>query len=154
MWNPTSPITGAAQSGLTSPTYSFVADVAPDSNGKQVAITSLGGTQAGVTSHSGGAPFTVTFSRPKQYKALGRPNPQTGIIGAVPRNVYKLITRKAVVPLSGQPPTTMMVTTTIEVPAGADTYDAPNVRAALSAHLGALDENSVEVGNTVVSGIL
>jgi len=154
MWSPTSPITGAAQTGLTSPTYSFVADTAPDSNGKQVAITALGGTQTGVTTHSGGAPFTVTFAKPKQYKSLGKANLQTGVVGSVPRNTYKLITRKSVIPMAGQPPTVMMVTTTIEVPAGADTYDAPNVHAGVSAHLGALAENSVGLGDTVVSNII
>lgn len=150
----TSPITGAAQTGLTSPTYSFVADVAPDSNGKQVAVTALGGTQVGVTTHSMSAPFTVTFSRPKVFKSLGKANPQTGLIGSVPRNTYKLITRKGVLPLAGQPSTTMLVTTTIEVPAGADLADVANVRAALSAHIGALDQQSAAIGNTAVSGIM
>jgi len=155
MWSPTSPITGAAQTGLTSPTYSFVADTAPDGvTGKQIAITSLGGTQSGVTTHSGGAPFTVTFAKPKQYKSLGKANPQTGVIGSVPRNTYKLNTRKAVIPLAGQPPVVMMITTVIEVPAGADTYDAPNVHACVSAHLGALADNAVGLGDTVVSNII
>ena len=75
MWNPTSPVTGAAQTGLTTPTYTFVADVAPDANGKQVAVTALGGTQVGVTPHSVASPFTGTFVRPKSFKALGQPNP-------------------------------------------------------------------------------
>jgi len=154
MWSLTSPISGAAQTGLTSPTYSFVPDVAPDNNGKQVAVTALGGTQAGVTTHSGSAPFTVTFSRPKVFKNLGKANPQTGLIGSVPRNQYKLITRKAVLPLAGQPVVTMMVTTVIELPAGADTADAPNVRAALSAHIGALDQQAADLGETVVTGIM
>jgi hypothetical protein len=44
----TSPITGGAQTGLTSPTYTVVTDTAPPGNpGKQVAVTALGGTQAG-----------------------------------------------------------------------------------------------------------
>lgn len=150
----TSPITGAAQTGLTSPTYTLTADVAPDSNGKQNAVTALGGTQTGVTSHSVAAPFTVTAVRPKVLKSLGQPNPSTGRIANVGRNTYKVITRKGVLPLAGQPYQVMNVTTTIDVPAGADLADAANIRAALSAHIGALSQQSAGVGDTAVSGIL
>jgi len=150
----TSPITGAAQTGLTTPTYTHVADTAPDSNGKQVAVTALGGTQTGVTAHSVASPFTITFTRPKTLRGLGKPNPSTGLLGSVPRNVYKTITRKGVLPLAGQPYTNMIVTTTIEVPAGSDLVDAANVRAALSAHIGALSQQSAGVGDTAVSGVM
>jgi hypothetical protein len=150
----TSPITGAAQTGFTAPTYTHVNDQAPDSNGRQVAVTALGGTQTGATSHSVSSPFTLTFVKPKVSKVLGKANPVTGLIGSVPRNTYKLITRKGVLPLAGQPFSTMMVTTIIEVPAGADTADAANVRAALSAHLGALAQQSAGTGDTAVSGIM
>lgn len=154
MWNPTSPITGGAQTGLTSPTYTFVSDVAPDANGKQVAVTALGGTQTGVQVHSVASPFTLTFARPKAFKALGQPNPVTGRLPSVPRNTYKIITRKGVVPLAGQPAATMLVTTTIDVPAGSDSYDAASVRAALSAHIGALNQQSAGIGDTGTSGIM
>jgi hypothetical protein len=150
----TSPITGLAQTGLTSPTYTHVSDVAPDVNGRQVAVTALGGTQTGVTAHSVASPFTISGWRPKVYKILGNPNPVTGVIASVSRNVYKFITRKGVLPLAGQPYQTMLVTTTIEVPAGSDTADAANVRAALSAHFGALSQSSAGIGDTVTSGIL
>lgn len=150
----TSPITGAAQSGLTSPTYTLTGDIAPDNNGKQNAVTALGGTQTGVTSHSVASPFTITAIRPKVLKGLGSPNPVTGVIKQVPRNVYKVITRKGVLPLAGQSVQTMLVTTTIEVPAGADLADPQNVRAALSAHFGSLNQQSSGIGDTSVSGIL
>lgn len=153
-WSITSPITGAAQTGFTSPTYTFVADVAPDINGKQSAISALGGTQAGVTVHSVASPFTITFVRPKVFRALGKPNPTTGLIRDVPRNVYKTITRKGVLPLAGQPYTNMLITTIIEVPAGSDTADPANLRAALSAHIGALSQQAAGVGDTVVSGVI
>jgi hypothetical protein len=150
----TSPIAGAAQTGLTSPTYTLTADVAPDNNGKQNAITALGGTQTGVTSHSVAAPFTITAIRPKILKGLGKANPVTGVVNNVPRNSYKVITRKGVLPLVGQPYTNMLITTIIEVPAGADLADAPNVRAALSAHIGALSQQSIGIGDTAVSGVI
>lgn len=153
-WSITSPITGAAQTGFTSPTYTFVADVAPDINGKQSAITALGGTQAGVTVHSVASPFTITFVRPKVFRVLGKPNPTTGLIKDVSRNVYKTITRKGVLPLAGQPYTNMLITTIIEVPAGSDTADPANLRAALSAHIGALSQQAAGIGDTVVSGVI
>ena len=150
----TSPITGLAQTGFTSPTYTHVADAAPDITGKQVAVTALGGTQTGVTAHSMSSPFTLTFFRPKVFRFLGKPNPTTGLIKDVPRNTFKLITRKGVTPLAGQPFANMQITTIIDLPAGADTADAPNVRAALSAHFGALSQQSSGVGDTSVSGIV
>lgn len=154
MWAITSPITGAAQTGFTAPTYTLTADVAPDANGKQVAVTAVGGTQVGVTSHSVASPFTVTFTRPKSFKALGQPNPVTGRLPSVPSNSYGVITRKGVVPLANQPAKALIIRTTIDVPAGADSYDAANIRAALSVHIGALYQQSAGMGDTSVSGIM
>jgi hypothetical protein len=150
----TSPITGQAQTGLTSPTYSHVTDVAPDVNGKQVAVTSLGGTQTGVVAHSVSSPFTITFVRPKTYKFLGKPNPTTGLIGSVPRNSLKTITRKGVIPQVGQPTAVMVITTTMDIPAGADSADPTSIRAAISAHLGALVQQSSNVGDAAVQGVI
>lgn len=153
MWTLTSPITGAAQTGFTSPTYTHVADVAPDVNGKQVAVSAVGGTQVGVTAHAVSSPFTVTFVRPKVFKALGITNPVTGLLPSVPKNQYKIIVRKGVTPLTGQPVSIMGVNITIDVPAGSDTADAPNVKACLSAAIGALTQQSAGVGDTVISGV-
>lgn len=153
MYSPTSPVTGAAQTGLTTPTYTITADTAPDVNGKQHAVTALGGTQSGVDISSVSRPFTATFVRPKTLRVLGKANPVTGLISNVPNNTYKLITRKGVTPLSGQPSRTMLITTIIEVPAGADTADAANVRAALSLHIGLLNQQSAGIGDSGVTGI-
>lgn len=153
-FNPTSPITGAAQTGLTSPTYTFVSDVAPDINGKQIAVTALGGTQTGVTVHSISSPFTGTCIRPKTMRTLPSPNPVTGVVKNVPKNTTKVITRKGVVPLAGQPASMMIVTTTIDIPAGSDTADALSVKAALSMHIGLLTQQSAGIGDTGVTGIL
>lgn len=153
-WNLSSPITGAAQTGFTSPTYTTVADVAPDINGKQQAVTALGGTQAGVTTHSVASPFTITFNRPKVFKSLGKPNPTTGLIANVPKNAYNVITRKGVLPQIGQPYQLMIIRTIIEIPAGADTVDAANIRAALSAHIGSLSQQSAGVGDASITGVM
>jgi hypothetical protein len=149
----TSPVTGAAQTGFTSPTYTLTSDVAPDINGKQHAVSAVGGTQSGVDANTVSRPFSLTFIRPKQLRQLGNPNPVTGVISNVPRNMYKLITRKGVLPLAGQPSQTMIITTVIEVVAGSDTADASNVRAALSLHIGALSQQSAGIGDTSVTGI-
>lgn len=150
----TSPITGAAQTGLTTPTYTLVTDTAPLITGKQWAVSALGGTQTGVTVHSVAAPFTVSCFRPANFKVLGKANPVTGLISNVQRNVYKVITRKGVLPLAGQPYQNMQVTTLVEIPAGADLADPANIRAALSAHIGALSQQSAGIGDTGVSGII
>jgi hypothetical protein len=151
----TSPITGSAQTGLTSPTYTHVADQAPDNgNGKQWAVTALGGTQTNVVAHSVAAPFTVSVIRPKVLKTLGVPNPVTGVVKSVARNDYKIITRKGVLPLAGQSYQVMTVTTTISVPAGADLTDTSNIRAGLSCHFGALAQASAGIGDTATSGLL
>jgi hypothetical protein len=152
--NLTSPVTGSAQTGLTSPTYTITDDVAPDINGKQVAVTALGGTQTGVNAHSVGSPFTITFWRAKILRVLGNPNPITGIIANVPKNSYKWITRKGVLPLAGQPTQVMVITTTMDVPAGSDTADPQNIRAALSAHFGSIAQASAGTGDTVINGVM
>jgi len=150
----TSPVTGAAQTGFTTPTYTLLVDMAPDVNAKQYAVSALGGTQAGVTVSSVAAPFTLAFWKPKIFKFLGKPNPTTGLISSVPRNVWKQVTRKGVLPLAGQPYQDMVVTTMIEVPAGADVADAANIRAALSLHIGALSQQTAGIGDTSVTGIV
>lgn len=153
-WTPSSPVTGGAQTGFTSPTYTLTADTAPDVNGKQYAITALGGTQAGVTTHSMASPFTATFVRPKVFRYLGKPNPVTGLLKDVPRNTFKHIVRKGVTPLAGQPYATMQVTVILDVPAGSDTADAANVRAACALAAGLLWQQSSGIGDSLISGVL
>jgi hypothetical protein len=150
----TTPITGQAQTGLTTPTYTITADTPPDVNAKQWAVTALGGTQAGVISHSVAAPFTIAMFRPKVSQTLSPIDPVTGVLKRVPYNTYKVITRKGVLPLAGQAYKNLVITTMIEAPAGSDTADAANIRAALSAHFGALVQSSAGVGDTTVQGIL
>lgn len=147
-----SPITGGPQTNLTSPTYTVVSMAGPDANVKQYAVTALGGTQTGVDVHSVSRPFTISFWWPKILRVLPSLN-SVGQLPSVPMNVYKWITRKGVTPLSGQPSKTMLITTIMEVPAGSDTADAPNVRAALSAHFGSVWQQSAGTGDTTVSGV-
>lgn len=148
------PITGAAQTGLTSPTYTLTTDVAPGNNGKQYAVTALGGTQTGVRSHAVSDPFTITFVRPVQFRNLPPANAITGLRNSVPKNTYKLIVRKGVLPYANANASVMLISCNIDVPAGSDSYDAVNVRAALSAAIGALSQISSGIGDTLVSGVM
>lgn len=151
---PSTPVTGATQTGLTSPTYTIAADSNPDNNGKQYYVSALGGTQSGVLAHSVAAPFTLSMFRPKVLKNLAPVNPVTGVLRSVPMNTYKVITRKGVLPLAGQAYKTAMIKTELDIPAGSDLADPLNLRAAISAHIGLLSQISNEIGNTVVTGTI
>jgi hypothetical protein len=99
-------------------------------------------------------PFTITVSRPLVLKTIGLPDAITGVLRSVARNVYQVLTRKGVVPLTGQAAQVMLIRTTVEVPAGADTCEPEDIRAALSAHIGALSQASSGIGDTAVSGVI
>lgn len=152
--NITSPVTGTAQTGLTSPTYTLASDIAPTPNGKQQIVSALGGTQTGVAVHSVALPFSVSVFKPQVLKTLGQPNVNTGTISNIGKNSYKIITRKGVVSLVGQAPQICVITTEISVPAGADTNDLASIRAALSLHIGSLSQQSAGIGDTAGTGTI
>ncbi len=149
-----SPVTGTDQTGLTSPTYTVATDVAPDINGKQYAVTALGGTQTGVRTHAVSDPFSVTVFRPKVPKALSSPNPVTGRYGTVPKNTYTVVVRKGVNFAANQAPEIMLLRMTVEVPAGSDAYDSANIRAAISLAVGTLSQQSAGFGDLLVNGVI
>ncbi|DAD52592.1 TPA_asm: coat protein [ssRNA phage SRR6960549_2] len=149
-----SPVTGAAQTGFTTPAWVHVADQAPAQNAKQYAVTSGTGTIVGVTFHTLASPFTTAFWRPGSFSVLGKPHPVTGLISVVPMNTFKVITRKGVTVQSGQPYRVAMARTLIEIPAGADTADPPNVRALQSMHIGSLSQVSSGLGDTTINGVM
>lgn len=151
---PSSPVTGSAQTGLTTPTYTLTSDTPPGVNSKQWAVTALGGTQTNVDTHTVSKPFTLSFFRPASLKTLPAVNPVTGVIKGIGNNVYKLITRKGVVPAVNQAPMVMLVKTEISIPAGADTYEPEDIRAALSAHIGMLSQISSGIGDTCINGVM
>lgn len=151
---PSSPVTGAAVAGLTSPTYTFVTDTAPSINGKQIAVTALGGTQTGVDVNSVSKPFTSSFFRPSVLRTLPQANPLTGLIKNIPVNQYKLITRKGAKPAANQVDLVPRITTTFEVPAGTDTYEPEELRAMISMHAGLLWAQASGIADTVVTGVI
>lgn len=149
-----SAITGATVPGFTTPTYTPTADTAPVQNAKQWAITAAGGTQANVEVHSVSKPFTMTFFRPAQPRALPAVNPVTGVIKNIPVNTYKVVTRKGAVPYVNQAAQVAKITTIIEVPAGTDTYEPEDIKAMISAHIGGLSQQSSGLADTVITGVL
>lgn len=150
---PTSPVTGTAVTGLTSPTYTLSADVAPNLNGKQYAISALGGTQTGVDINTVSKPFTSTFFRPPQLKILPAANPITGIVKSFPVNTYKLVTRKGAQPAANQQPQVVKITTIFEVVAGCETYEMEEVNAAISCHVGLLVAQATGISDTIKTGV-
>jgi hypothetical protein len=152
--SPSSPVTGGAQTGLTSPTYTIVEDQYGNGRSKQYAVTALGGTQNGVDIHSISNPFTLTFERPANYRLLGGVNPVTGVLGTVPRNTFKVRVRKGVVPLTDQNAVPELLECSFAVPAGADTADPESIRAGLSLLIGALWAESADIGDALVNGIM
>lgn len=151
----TSPVTGGAQTGLTSPTYTIATDTAPSNTGKQYAVSALGGTQTGVDSSSSPSrPFTVTLSRPTVLRQLPAVDPVTGFLRNVPVNTYKILVRKGVTPLANQPASLASAQVLLNIPAGADVADAANIRAMLSLLVGSLNQISASIGDTVVTGVI
>lgn len=151
---PTTPVTGAAVAGFTSPTYTIVADTAPNINGKQYAVTAAGGTQTGVDINTVSKPFTMTFFRPAVLKTLPSVNPLTGVIKNIPVNTYKLITRKGAAPALNQALQVAKITTIIEVPAGTETYEPEDIKAMLSAHFGVGWAQASGIADTVITGVI
>lgn len=151
---PSSPVTGGAQTGFTTPTYTLTADQAPDVNGKQYVVTALGGTQAGVSLHSPANPFTLSYFKPKVTKTLPPFNSATSVLRSVGRNTYKVIVRKGVVPLTGQAPIVANFTLSMDLPAGSDQYDPASIRAAVSLLVGFLSQQSAGAGDSLVTGVI
>lgn len=154
MFSPATIVTGATVSGLTTPTYTLVTDVAPSINGKQYAVSALGGTQTGVDVNSVSKPFTLSFFRPSTLRTLPQANPLTGVIKNIPVNSYKLITRKGAAPAVNQVNLVPRITTMIEIPAGVDTYEPEEIRAMISLHFGTGWAQASGIADTVVTGVI
>lgn len=146
-----SPITGAAQTGFTSPTYTLAEDVNPNQNADQYAVTALGGTQDGVDVHSASNPFTLSRFVPKQIQLLPLPD-VNGNYRQIPVNKYVMVTRKGVTLANGQR-RVAYVRTECFIPAGADEDDPASIRAMCSAHIGALDGESAGFAQMLISGL-
>lgn len=152
-FSPSSPVTGGAQTGLTSPTYTILADTPPVPHGKQYYVSALGGTQAGVEVHSMSRPFTMCMFKVANPKQVGVPN-ALGIISNVPNNTLKLNVRKGVDFATSQNPRVNLIEVSFNIPAGADVADPESLRAALSLIIGTLWANSAAIGDSLIGNNL
>lgn len=152
-YSPDSSITGQAQTGLTSPTYTIAADLAPDANSRQHVVTALGGTQANVRVSTAGDPFTATIRR-APYKAIPPKNPVNGSYGNVPLNRTEILVRKGLHIDSADVVRNGNFRFIAELPAGSEVNDPENIRAALSFLIGLLVEESSELGDSLVTGVI
>ncbi len=152
-WSPDSSITGATVTGLTTPTYTLVDDIPPAVNAKQKTVSALGGTQGDASANTISEPFTATFYKPAAPKALPPANSLTGLRGQVPNNQYRLVVRKGGEAAAGVP-VTAIVRLTLDVPAGMETYDPNNVRALVSFLVGLLTEESADLAETLLTGVV
>jgi len=150
----TSPITGGAQTGFTSPTYTVVPDSsAPNPRTKQVAVTALGGTQAGVRTSTVSDPFTASYTPPAALKPLPQPNPVTGKYPQIPFNVHQFNYRKGMNFAPNQAPLVGWVEVRIGIPAGAESQDPANIRALCSLLEGSVAAFAAGLGDTAVTGV-
>lgn len=151
--NPSSPVTGSTVSGLTSPTYTITADLAPAANGKQWYVSALGGTQTGVNVHSTSNPFTVAIFRPNVIKLLGAVD-QNGQLTRVPKNTVSLVFRKGAVPLTGQAAAVALGRCTFDIPAGTDVASPAELKALFSFIGGFISANAQGLVDAALSNTI
>jgi hypothetical protein len=149
-----SPVTGAAITGLTSPTYTLTTDQPPKANAKAVIVTTLGGTQTNVRSHTISDPFSATVWKPEVPKALPPKNPITSMYPQVPVNQYALVVRKGVYIDSSSVLRQMTIRVLMDIPAGADAADAVNIKAALSLTGGILFAEGQDFSDLAILGVM
>jgi hypothetical protein len=152
-WSPDSSTTGGTQTGFTTPAFTLVDDIAPVVNAKQKTVSALTGTQGTATANSASSPFTATFYKPAAIKPLPAANPVSGLRGQIPNNQYKLIIRKGGYAAAGVP-VTAIARLTIDIPAGMDSYNPDEVKSMASFLVGLLTEESADLGDTLLTGVL
>lgn len=150
---PSSPVTGATMTGLTSPTYTLSADTAVKPTMKSYTVSALGGTQTGVTVHSIASPFTVSMVRPAVFKLLGQPN-SAGVIRAFPKNTFDVLCRKGLTVLANQPTQLSVMRLSSSIPAGGESYDPVNLRAQISCMIGVLWQIANDLDETFITGTI
>jgi hypothetical protein len=131
----------------------LVEDTTVEPNSRQWVVTALGGTQTGVRPHTAGDPFTILIRR-SPYKARPAKNPVNGSYGTVPKNRIEILQRKGVYIDSSNTVEVMNLRLIAEIPAGAESNDAVNIRAAVSSFLGLLTEESADYGDTLITAII
>jgi len=154
----TSPVTGSAQTGMTSPTFTFTEDrVIGSQPARRYLVSARGGTGLNnVTTdvHAVSRPFSVTIARPASFKPAPVINAASGIaLRATGKNEYKFTVAKGVTAASGLTEVSFF-DGNIRIPAGADINDVAGVKSLLSAAIGVLTSIASGLGDTVIDGNL
>jgi hypothetical protein len=155
---PSSPITGGAVTGLTSPTYTYTEDTT-DINARRFVVTALGGTQTNVETHSVSSPFYLTVQRPAVMKTLPKPN-SIGNYSQLPVNEFRVKLVKGVTingNIAGQNnEAQVIIDMRVRVPAGSElSYNDPEeLKAALSFMSGFVYSNAGGLYDLVSTGLL
>jgi len=146
----TSPITGSAQTGFSSPSATIVRG-AQKANGVDFAVTALSGMGSS-TSNTASSPFVVSVEKPVSIKT---PKVSAaGIVYSPGRNRHRIATLKGMAAIASFPSIPGIAETFIAVPAGAEEGDPNNIRAMISVHIGVLQQYSAALGDQVVSGVV
>jgi len=149
----TSPITGAAMTGFTAPTHTHVSGTAPQYNGNQRLITSLGGTQTGAQVNSTTVPFRLNFVTPQVIKGPAPLNSVTNKLAGNNRNKWLFLGQKGGLLLpSSYVYDQLNARLELDVPAGLETASPGEIKSFLSAFIGALWGNSASLADTIIAG--
>lgn len=146
------PTAAITTNSLTAATYTFVADMAPDSRTKAFVVSALGGTQTGVQAHSVDAPKQFLIRKPAQFLQPSAYNVTTGRYGKVPKNVTKCMFRGSAKVAANQWES-VPITFEIGAPAGAASYDRANLEASIAASIAALWDQKEEIILAIYDGL-
>jgi len=133
-------------------TYSFSADLPLDNRSKVAVVSTLGGTQTGVTTHAVGSPKQMIFKKPADFKLPSAYNSASGTYGKVPKNTHRIIFRGAAKVAANQWES-LPINLDIGVPAGAPTFDRANVDACVLAFISGLVEMREELCQAIYDGL-
>lgn len=146
-WNPTSPVVGATGFTFTSPTYTLTSAQAANAQGRKFIVSNIGGTQTGVRAHAANDPFETTCFVPANYRSLVL-GPD-GSIKSVPFNRYQWQFRKGLLVVANQPPLPANARLYIDLPAGSESADAPNINALMCFIGGIIADQANEMADTL-----
>lgn len=140
-WNLSSPVTGQAIGALVTPTFTFAPGNVANQLSKAFIVTVLGGTQAGVETHSVGNPFIAMAMVPATFKVQGLSSNGVGTV-TNGYNVFKTqITKGVVVDAAGNRRVCIHREETL-VPPGADVYDLESIASMFSCRKGIIDQTN------------
>lgn len=149
----TSPVTGSAQTGFTSPGYTVVADASVPTWAKAWVVSALSGTQGGVRTHTPSDVFHVQMYKPSVFRKMLAA--VAGVLTNQPKNVTGVTVRKGVLTAVGNVVyDEAVLRIQMAIPSGAETADAPNCRAMMSLGFGIIAQQSANIGDTVVTQVL